>query len=82
MKAAAAWNCADSARKVAEVAVHYGLFFNTVIKFIIVAWVVFLMVKGVNAIRRKDAAEPPKALAAPPPQEVLLTEIRDLLKSR
>ena len=73
---------ADPARKVAEVAVHYGLFFNTVIKFIIVAWVVFLMVKGVNAIRRKDAAEPHKALAAPPPQEVLLTEIRDLLKSR
>jgi large conductance mechanosensitive channel len=47
---------------------------------VIVAWVVFLLVKGVNAIRRRDAATPPAAPPAPTPQEVLLTEIRDLLK--
>ena len=64
------------------VAVQYGQFINTLIKFVIVAWVVFLLVKGVNAIRRKDAETPPKAPPAPPPQELLLTEIRDLLKSR
>jgi large conductance mechanosensitive channel len=64
------------------VAIQYGLFFNTLIRFLIVAWVVFLLVKGVNAIRRKDAANPPEKPAAPPPQEALLAEIRDLLKAR
>jgi large conductance mechanosensitive channel len=73
---------ADPAKKAAEVAIQYGLFLNTVIKFVIVAWVVFLLVKGVNAIRRKDAATPPPAPPAPTPQELLLTEIRDLLKTR
>ena len=64
------------------VAIQYGLFINTLIKFLIVAWVVFLLVKGVNAIRRRDAEVPPKAPPAPPPQEALLTEIRDLLKAQ
>jgi large conductance mechanosensitive channel len=63
------------------VAVQYGLFINAVIKFVIVAWAVFLLVKLVNMIRRKDAAEA-EAPKAPPPQEVLLMEIRDLLKAR
>jgi len=63
------------------VAVQYGLFFNAVIKFIIVAWVVFLIVKAVNAIRRHEAAAPPPADPAPTPQEALLIEIRDLLKA-
>jgi len=72
----------DPATKANElVAVQYGLFINTLIKFVIVAWVVFLLVKGVNAIRRKDAETPSKTPPAPPPQELLLTEIRDLLKS-
>ena len=64
------------------VAIQYGLFMNTVIKFLIVAWVVFFLVKGVNAIRRKEAAKPDKEPSAPPPQEALLMEIRDLLKAR
>jgi large conductance mechanosensitive channel len=71
---------ADPARKAAEVAVQYGLFFNTLLRFVIVAWVVFLLVKGVNAIRRRDAQTPPKAPPAPTAQELLLIEIRDLLK--
>jgi large conductance mechanosensitive channel len=66
----------------AEVAVHYGVFINALIKFLIVAWVVFLMVKLVNVIRRRDAAQPDKVKAAPGPQELLLTEIRDLLKAQ
>jgi large conductance mechanosensitive channel len=64
------------------VAIQYGQFLNTVIRFLIVAWVVFLLVKGVNAIRRRDAATPTDEKAAPPPQEALLAEIRDLLKER
>ncbi|WP_421933899.1 large-conductance mechanosensitive channel protein MscL [Phenylobacterium sp.] len=63
------------------VAIQYGAFLNTMIKFTIVAWVVFLIVKGVNAVRRKDA-EKPAAPPAPTAQEALLIEIRDLLKSQ
>lgn len=62
------------------VAIQYGAFINTVIKFLIVAWVVFLLVKGVNAMRRQ-AAESPAEPEAPTASEALLTEIRDLLKS-
>lgn len=61
------------------VAIQYGAFINTLIQFVIVAWVVFLLVKGVNTLRRKQAAEAP---AAPTPSEALLTEIRDLLKTK
>ena len=64
-----------------EVAVHYGAFLNTMIKFVIVAWVVFLLVKLVNTIRRREAAKPESEKAAPSPQEALLMEIRDLLKA-
>ena len=59
------------------VAVQYGAFINTVIQFLIVAVVVFLLVKLVNQVRRADADEP--APSAPTPEEKLLTEIRDLL---
>jgi large conductance mechanosensitive channel len=73
----------DPATKANElVAIQYGLFINTLIKFVIVAWVVFLLVKGVNAIRRREAATPTEEKSAPPPQEALLMEIRDLLKNR
>lgn len=61
------------------VAIHYGTFANTVIQFMIVAWVVFLLVKGVNSLRRAQAAETPPP--APSAEETLLGEIRDLLKS-
>ncbi len=74
----------NPATKVDEmVAIQYGAFLNTVIQFMIVAWVVFLLVKGVNALRRAQAAE--AAESAPPPapsaEETLLGEIRDLLKA-
>ena len=62
---------------VEKVAVQYGAFINTVIQFLIVAVVVFLLVKLVNQVRRADAEEP--APAAPTPEEKLLIEIRDLL---
>ncbi|HWA60317.1 MAG TPA: large-conductance mechanosensitive channel protein MscL [Caulobacteraceae bacterium] len=72
---------ADAAAKQAEVAIGYGAFLNTVIQFLIVAAVVFLMVKAINSLRRKEA-EAPSAPPAPTPSEALLTEIRDLLKQR
>jgi large conductance mechanosensitive channel len=63
------------------VAIKYGLLINAVIKFLIIAWVVFLLVKLVNMIRRKEA-EAPAAPPAPSPTEALLTEIRDTLKAK
>ena len=62
------------------VAIQYGALINAGLKFLIVAWVVFMIVKAVNAIRR--APPPADAPTAPPPQEALLIEIRDLLKAQ
>lgn len=73
---------AHPAKGAEQVAIHYGAFLNTLIRFFIVAWVVFLLVKGVNIIRRREAAKPNEVKAAPPPQEALLAEIRDLLKAQ
>lgn len=64
------------------VAIQYGALINAGIKFLIVAWVVFLLVKGVNSLRRRETVEPPAAPPAPTPQEALLAEIRDLLRAR
>ena len=57
---------------------NYGVFFNTVINFLIVAFAIFMLVKQINRFKKEEAAAP----AAPNPQEVLLGEIRDLLKER
>jgi len=57
----------------------YGVFINTVVDFIIVALAIFLLVRGMNALRQKQ--EVPAAPPAPSKQEVLLGEIRDLLKT-
>ncbi len=71
---------ADPAKKAAEVALGYGAFINTVIQFVIVAFAVFLLVKAVNTMRRKEAEAPaPSTPPAPTPSELLLIEIRDLL---
>ncbi|PWG06246.1 large conductance mechanosensitive channel protein MscL [Polaribacter aquimarinus] len=72
---------ADAAGKVSgEVAVLYGDFLTNVIDFIIVAFVMFLIVKGVNATKKKEEPKPeaPKG----PSQEDLLAEIRDLLANK
>ena len=72
---------ADEAAKKPEVAILYGAFINTVIQFVIVAFVIFLVVKAVNSLRREEAADPAPP-AGPTPTEALLGEIRDLLKTR
>jgi large conductance mechanosensitive channel len=72
---------AQPARKAAEVAIGYGAFINTVVQFVIVAAVVFLLVKAINALRRREAESPPAA-PAPTATEALLAEIRDLLRAR
>ena len=67
---------------VEKVAIQYGAFINTLIQFLIVAFVVFLLVKAINRLRREQAAQPEAAPAAPTPTEALLAEIRDELRAR
>ncbi len=61
------------------VVIKYGMFINVVIDFLIVALVIFMLIRGMNALRRKQEAPP--APPPPPRQEMLLEEIRDLLKT-
>lgn len=63
----------------AEVAIRYGAFINTIIDFTIVAFALFIVIKAMNKMKRKEEATP-AAPAAPAADVVLLTEIRDLLK--
>ena len=68
--------------KSAAVMINYGKFFQTVVDFAIVALVIFMVVKAMNTLKRKQEAAPPPAPPGPTPQEVLLTEIRDALRAR
>jgi large conductance mechanosensitive channel len=71
--------------KVGSATLKYGKFLQTCLDFLIIAWAVFLMVKVINRLKREveareEAPAAPAAAPAPPRQEVLLEEIRDLLK--
>ena len=68
-----------AAKAAGAVTVNIGLFVNAVISFVIVAFALFMVIKGMNATRKKEAAAPPPG---PTPDQQLLTEIRDLLASR
>ena len=71
----------EAAKAAGAVTINYGLFLNAVLRFVIVAFAIFILVKQVNRLRRErpaEAASPPP----PPREEVLLTEIRDLLDAR
>ena len=71
----------EAAQEAGAPVIAYGNFINNVISFLIVAWAVFMLVKAMNTLKKKEEeapAEPP----APPKSEVLLEEIRDALKAR
>ena len=71
-----------AAAKAAGVAtLNIGLFINAVVKFLIIAFVLFMVVKGINRLKRQAAAEPVKTTPAPCKEEVLLIEIRDALRA-
>lgn len=63
------------------VTMNIGVFINTVIEFIIIALAVFLVVKGMNSLKKKEEAKPEEP-PEPSKEEVLLTEIRDILKAQ
>jgi len=66
---------------VPAVTINYGMFIQTLLDFLIVAFAIFMVIKGMNSLKKKEAAAP-----APPPgptkEEALLTEIRDILQQR
>lgn len=66
---------------VEEVAIRYGLFINNVLDFLIVAGAIFMIIRAFNSLKRKEEAKP-TAPPAPSREEVLLTEIRDILKNK
>ena len=71
----------EAAKGAGAVTMNYGLFINAIIRFVIVAFAIFLLVKQINRLAREEPKAPP-----PPPEpsreELLLAEIRDLLKAR
>jgi large conductance mechanosensitive channel len=64
--------------RIGEATLKYGKFIQTCVDFLIIAWAIFMAVKIINRLKRGEPAAPPP----PPRQEVLLEEIRDLLKDR
>lgn len=77
-KAAPPYASIAEAKAAGAITLNIGVFINTLINFLFVAFAMFVLVKGMNAARRTAPAAPPEA----PPQEKLLGEIRDLLKAR
>jgi large conductance mechanosensitive channel len=71
-------NFSGLAITVGSATLKYGKFLQTCLDFLIIAWAIFVAVKLINRLRKEEPAAPP----APPKQEVLLEEIRDLLKKR
>jgi len=69
---------ADGVATTAEVAIRYGAFINALISFLIVAFVMFMIIKAMNKTKKAQEEAP----AAPPANEVLLAEIRDLLAKK
>src|ERR1700744_6689063 len=68
----------DPTKKIADVSINYGNFINTVIEFLIVAFCIFMVVKAINSLKKPEEVAPAEE-PAPTKEELLLTDIRDLL---
>ena len=68
--------------ELAAVTLGYGAFIQSIVDFLIIAAAIFIAIKVMNSLKRKEEEAPPAAPPAPSNEEVLLTEIRDLLKQR
>ncbi len=66
------------------VSINYGNFVQALVDFLIIAFAIFMMIKGMNSMKKKEVAQPVEAPAPPPPskEEILLAEIRDILKNK
>jgi large conductance mechanosensitive channel len=67
--------------EIAAVTLNYGVFIQTLLDFIIIAFAIFMVIKAMNSLKKKEQ-EMPAAPPQPSAEEALLTEIRDLLKNR
>jgi len=76
-----AWTVQEAVGEAAAVTINYGAFIQTVVDFTIIAFAIFMVVKAINNMKKQEE-EAPKAPPAPSKEEVLLAEIRDLLKNR
>ena len=70
----------EAGEEIAAVTLNYGMFIQNVVDFVIIAFVIFMVIKGMNSMKKKEAAAPPPPPPGPTPSEKLLEEIRDLLK--
>ena len=74
----------EATEKTPEAAIKYGLFIQNIVDFLIITFVIFVMVKGINAMRKIKDNENLEGTSEPAPskEEILLTEIRDILKNK
>ena len=79
-KAAGPYASLADAKAAGAVTLNYGVFINSIVSFLIVAFAIFMVVKGANSLKQQQAEAP--APPAPTADQTLLTEIRDLLKAR
>ena len=70
----------ESSGNMAAVTLNYGKFIQTAVDFVIIAFAIFMVVKGMNSLKKEETT--PAAPPAPSKEETLLTEIRDLLKQK
>jgi len=75
------WIITPAVGDVAEVAVRYGSFIQAVVDFLIIAFTLFIVIRAMNSVKKKEVKAPP-APPAPSKESVLLEEIRDLLKQK
>lgn len=71
----------EAVGETAAVTLNYGQFIQTLVDFLIIAFAIFMVIKAMNTLKKKEEAAPAPP-PAPPKQEVLLEEIRDLLKNK
>ena len=81
LKGTGSYPSLEAAKAAGAVTLNYGQFINAVIRFLIVAWAIFMIVKAMNRLRRQEAVAP-TVVPVPSAEEALLAEIRDLLKAR
>jgi large conductance mechanosensitive channel len=70
----------EATETAAAVTINYGVFLNTIINFLIIAWAIFVVIKGMNSLKKKEEEKPAPAPPKPSDEVLLLQEIRDLLK--
>ncbi|MAT59511.1 MAG: large-conductance mechanosensitive channel protein MscL [Melioribacteraceae bacterium] len=70
----------EATETAAAVTINYGVFLNTIINFLIIAWAIFVVIKGMNSLKKKEEEKPAPASPKPSDEVLLLQEIRDLLK--